>query len=46
VKVMPREYKKALAAEAVRRATASAAASVEAAAYVAAPDTTGAAPLQ
>jgi len=35
VKVMPREYKRALAAEAARRATASAAASIAAAAYVA-----------
>jgi glutamate synthase (ferredoxin) len=35
VKVMPREYRKALAAEAARRATTSAVASVAAAAYVA-----------
>ena len=45
VKVMPREYKRALAGEAKRLATASAVASV-AAAYVAAPGTAGAAPLQ
>jgi glutamate synthase (ferredoxin) len=41
VKVMPREYKRVLAAEAARRARASAAASVAAAAYVASPQSSG-----
>ena len=46
VKIMPREYKRALAAEAARLLTASAVASVAAAAYVAAPGSSGAAELR
>jgi glutamate synthase (ferredoxin) len=46
VKVMPREYKRALAAEAARLATASAVASVAAAPYVASPGPGGAVELR